>query len=440
MSFKLWLWSLLTGSKFKATLLEGERLIKEGRNVEALEVFRAVVKDRPTLPDGYHGLSRAYQAMGLRLEAGREATIADSLELLQHNPDDIEARLDLAEAFFDKDMFGWAASHIEHALKQKAVKNEVLLLASRIYRANRNYEKAAAVLRKALTREPMNGELHEKLAFTLRSANHTTEAVKAATIAKSLKTVQANPGDAALLDQAVRQLFSSGQKNMAHALVEDAVQANPGNAGIQRLYGEMQVAKRKPNEAVIALRKAVALDPSDMRAHRLLGGLYQNLGEMDKAHRHLKISQSMEEAKKAGDPLAAELATIQVLLESAQIEQAKERTQAMVHHYPEDWRAPFALGLCLQEEEKYQEALSAFNKARQMEPNEPAPVMSAAEVQSRMGNVMESLGDARKAVHLNPRDPEIRRSLAELLRRHGYTDQAIEEEDLAESLSNPSMN
>ena len=56
-------------------------------------------------------------------------------------------------------------------------------------------------------------------------------------------------------------------------------------------------------------------------------------------------------------------------------------------------------------------------------------------LQSDAGEVLEAVGEARKAVNLSPRDPEIRRVLAGILRTHGYTDQAIEEDELAEAFS-----
>jgi Flp pilus assembly protein TadD len=52
-----------------------------------------------------------------------------------------------------------------------------------------------------------------------------------------------------------------------------------------------------------------------------------------------------------------------------------------------------------------------------------------------MDDMIGAVSEARQAVALSPRDPEVRIALAEILRAHGYMDQAIEEEELAESLA-----
>lgn len=434
MGFKLWIWSLLTGSSFKASLMEGERLIKAKKNIEALDVFREVVSQYPTNPAGYIGLAKTYRAMGLRLEAGREATIADCLERIKDDPEDQEARLDIAEAYFDKDMFGWAATHIEQALKHKPIKDEILLLAARIFRANRNYSKAIAVLQSALKRKPLDADIYEKLAFNLRSANQTAEAVKAATIAKALKTINANPGDAQVLGEAVRQLASVGKTRLGAALVEGAAKGQANDPGMQRLFGEMQLSEHKFHDAILALRRTVQLDPTDIRAHRLLAKAYQSLGEIDKAQHHLATAENMNAAAQGGDQAGTALATVQMLLDTNDLAGAIQRTQAMAATHPQDWRSSYALGLCFMAQEKYAEAKAAFIKSKAAGPKQPGPVMGQAQAHSMLNESLEALGEARRAVHLDPRDAAVRRELAGILRKHGYIEQAVEEEDLADSL------
>lgn len=434
MGFNLWLWSLLTGSRLKAMLVEGDRLLSAGRNVEALEIFRNVVKNWPTRPEGYLGLSRTYQAMGLRPEAMREATIAECLEILKHNPDDGEARFELAKALYDKEMYGWAATHIDHALRIGPRKKELLLWAARIFRANRNFNKAAQVLRQALRRDPMDGDLYEQLAYCLKAAHRAGEALKAASIAKALKAVEAHPGDPNVLDQAIRQFLASGRKNMAMTLVEKALQRSPNQAGLHRLQGELLLSERRLDDAAQALRRAVQLDPADLRAHRLLAKTYQALGDMDKAQEHLKVALTMEKARKGGDPVATEMATIRLLLDSGRTDQAQRRCLALLKHYPDDWRAFYCQGQIHEHQEKYDKALKMYEKARQLAPKAPLPHMAVARIKSALGDTVEAVGEARRAVSLAPRDPEIRRELARILRNHGFMDQAIEEEEIADSL------
>ena len=96
------------------------------------------------------------------------------------------------------------------------------------------------------------------------------------------------------------------------------------------------------------------------------------------------------------------------------------------------------MGVTLRAQGKTREAIKQLQKAMTADSVAPEPHLELALLQSDAGEVLEAVGEARKAVNLSPRDPEIRRILANVLRTHGYTDQAVEEEELAEAFSSKS--
>lgn len=435
LGLRFWLWTLLTGSKLKAYLLEGRRLLSTERNISALNVYREVVGQWPSRPDGYLGLSLAYQAMGLRPEALREARIGESLSRLENNPDDLEPRLELAAALMEKEMHSRAAAHLDYALKLAPRKPEVLKLAAEAFRKNRNYTRAANVLAELVRQEPLEASHYEALAKNLGDAKITQQATKAGAMAEALKDVAKDPGNSEVVDRAMRQFMSSGHRQRALMLVENCLQGNEDKAGLHRLRGEILLEERQHAEAVAALSKAVALDPIDIKAHYLLGRAYQMEGDPQKAEQHLSLVSTMEAAKQSKDPLEVSAALVRVLIDSGNLEQARHKAEALYRDHPHDWRSTFILGMVLRAQGDRKEGIHKLRKAMHQNPLAPEPHLEMALLQSEAGEVLEAVGEARKAVNLSPRDPEIRRLMAGILRAHGYLDQALEEEELAEAFT-----
>ena len=434
MSFRVWLYRLLTGSHEKSLLMEGEQLLEDGHYLKAQEIYREIIETWPNEPLGYFGMSRVYEKMGLRPEAHREKAIGESLATLDEHPDDVPARLELAKALLEKEMYGWAAAHAEHALKIAPRKLEVLELASRAYAANRNYDKAAAVLGEWVRKEPLEAELYKKWAFALKNSRQTAEAVRAASMAKALDAVSKDPGNAIIVDQAVRQLLATGKRHLAIEMVERTLKGNPNRGALHRIRGELLLMDRNHKEAMLALRKAVELEPTDLKAHRFLSQAYAKEGFAEKAQQHDMLADTIEHAREGGDSLATEVAMVRLLIDSGQVKAAHKKADEIARTLPDDWRTPFCRGLVAKAHGKIKEAQNLFLQAKVMNSRAPDVHVEIAKMHSELGESMEAIGVARHAVSLSPRDPDIRRVLASILRQHNFMDQAIEEEDIADSL------
>ena len=438
MSLWFWLKTLLTGSRFKAMLLEGDRHLRRDKPMDALRVFRQVAETWPTVPEGYDGLSRTFLAMGFRAESQREASIAEALKASKDDPGNFNAQFDLARGFFEKELFGWAATHIENALGLRPGDREAQSLAAKIFRQNRNYSKAAQILRQALLREPFEWEHYEQLAFCLRAMGKPQEALKAASLAKLLKEVSADLLNPEPVAKAAYQFVNTSQPDLAEKLVEQALSLNPDQPELLRLKGELLVIDRKMKEAVEVLRRSVELDPTDTLAHKALAKAYHALGDKVQALKHLELAKTMEQAQQKGSRTENSLAAIKIYLESGQTKQAIAAHDDMKKRFPHDWRVPYARGLILRHQGEAEKALKAFQAASKAEAKEPRTYLAAAEVLSDMGRPRLAVAEARRAVDLAPRDVSIRHFLSGILKKHGFMEKAIEEEDIAASLSDES--
>jgi Flp pilus assembly protein TadD len=416
-------------------MYEGHRLLEEARYVSAQDVFRQIVEAWPNEPEGYFGMAQVYEKMGLRPEARREKIIGESLATLDDRPDDVNARLELSKALSEKNMHGWAAAHAQHALKQAPRKKEVLERAAKAFAANRNYDKAAAVLEELVRKDPLDAELYKKLAFSYKNSRQTSEAVRAASMAKALGAVSNDPGNALIVDQAVRQLLATGKRRLAVELVERSLKGNPTKAGLYRILGELLLMEHNSKDSMLALRKAVELEPTDLKAHRFLAQAYVKEGHHEKAHQHELLADTIERAREGGDRLATDVAMVRLLIDSGQVKAAEKKAFELTREGADDWRGPFCQAMVFKAQGKVKESMKQFLKAKVMNANSPIVHIELARMHSDMGETMEAIGEARLAVKLAPRDPDIRRAMAHILRTHNFMDQAIEEEDIADSLT-----
>lgn len=84
---------------------------------------------------------------------------------------------------------------------------------------------------------------------------------------------------------------------------------------------------------------------------------------------------------------------------------------------------------------KYSESLLDFDKARDLEPNNPFRYSSRAYVKSVSGDVDGAVKDYENAVHLDPEDAVSHNNLGLLLEKKGYKSQAQEQFQLADTNS-----
>ncbi|MDR2302651.1 MAG: tetratricopeptide repeat protein, partial [Deltaproteobacteria bacterium] len=97
-------------------LKRAQGLAAKGRYADAIKWFRDILYLRPLTVAAYDGLGRVYFRMGLTEEANREFTIADSLERLVNNRDDLDAACSLAKALLERKQAKMAISLLEPVL------------------------------------------------------------------------------------------------------------------------------------------------------------------------------------------------------------------------------------------------------------------------------------------------------------------------------------
>jgi tetratricopeptide (TPR) repeat protein len=435
MTWLISLWTLLTGSRQKAMLLEGRRLLHARRFSAALSVYRGLVNQWPELVDGYQGLAELFQEMGLADEARKQLAIVTALQTLRKKPDDIESHLRLAREFHETGNYKGALPHAEAALRHAPRNPEVIRLAAVVLRYNNQFRRALEVLDQGLALEPLAPDLYEQQTFNLRAMGKQVDAAKVANLARALRAVDKNPGDPEELEKAIYQLAVVGRRAQALPLVDKALAANPGIPGLFALRGELLLAEGQAQEALEALTQAVELDATDLKAQNLLAKAYSQTGNSEQAIWHSQLAKQIEAAKANPEHIETELGLVGVLLKSGQVKKAMARVEKLLPIYGGDWRCHYIMGLVRHAQGKRQEAMECLRKAVHMNDRSPEIFFAMARLQVEAGRMEDGLSQGRHAVSLAPRQLWVREEMASLLESMGLMDLAREERQLGEAIA-----
>jgi tetratricopeptide (TPR) repeat protein len=140
-------------------------------------------------------------------EAPADARTLELRARLAKNPDDYDARLELARhLLMQRDLMGvW--NETQYVLERQPAHPRALTYQSLVRLAMGQGDVAVAMLKQAIAAEPDLIEAHENLAFVYASLGRTTEAEAAVA-----ETARRSPADAQRLRQALAQLAQSRQQ------------------------------------------------------------------------------------------------------------------------------------------------------------------------------------------------------------------------------------
>ncbi len=150
--------------------LLGQLYADRGDDDKALEEYRAVAAANPELPDVHFWLGHLYWKHGDADHAFPELT-----QELQLDPDHPEANGELGAVLVAEDRAGEAIPHLESAIRSKPDLWPAYPQLGRAYAMEKNYVRAEAVLRRALTHDN-DGSTHYQLGLVLRSEGKSLEA------------------------------------------------------------------------------------------------------------------------------------------------------------------------------------------------------------------------------------------------------------------------
>jgi tetratricopeptide (TPR) repeat protein len=201
-----------------------------------------------------------------------------------------------------------------------------------------------------------------------------------------------------------------GGKDKAMAQAEEIAKISPPRGHYAR--ATIHLHEKDDEAAEQEIQQAIELDPTDTRSHHLLAAIFQERNETDKLtevlDRILKIDPE--------DGLAA-TGLCQYLIQKGEIERARELLSGVVERDSTDAIAHYLMAIaCFQSDENLAEGIGYMETSLALDTSRSAK--DRAKLYVRLGRVCEKTGDTeraaaeyRKALELNPKDKDAKKSL-----------------------------
>jgi tetratricopeptide (TPR) repeat protein len=212
----------------------------------------------------------------------------------------------------------------------------------------------------------------------------------------------------------VEDLVALGRTQEAMTRVEAALAAHPDAAGLYALKGRLHAARGETDAAGQAFEKGRELDPGLAQTLSGLASLAALVGETDRA-----VQLFDEAAAAAPDDASSAFAAAQLVLRAGRKAEAEERLRAIVRRHPGAVGARNDLAWLLAESERELEtALELAEEAARMDP-QPAILDTLGYVHLQRGEDAEALAAFRRSLEGEPNAPSVRYRLGLALARTG---------------------
>jgi Flp pilus assembly protein TadD len=199
------------------------------------------------------------------------------------------------------------------------------------------------------------------------------------------KVLEIDPGNLQALHDLGLLLKAQGHWEEAEQVLRRAATLAPENANVQQNFGSVLRLTGRTEEAIKALEKAVELDPGNPDHHHWLNELLWMQGDEN----FLK-SYNRAKNRNADNPgLSMQLAT--QLMYAGRLAEAEQELRNAVAKAPARFDLLMALGSVLHERENWDDALTQFETASSLSPNNPV-------ILDAMGMLLLGMGEARRGL------------------------------------------
>jgi tetratricopeptide (TPR) repeat protein len=280
--------------------------------------------------------------------------------------------------------------------------------------------------------------LYEDMAINAGRSDYATQAVEQYKLA-----LDADPNSRLLQDGLADLYFKIGRIREAITAAQDQVGKDPNDIEAHTLLGkvylrslgDMQNAQsgQMLQLAIGEYEKLAQLKPNDVETHLLLGQLYGLNHDSAKAEAQFKLAQGI-------DANSEEVALNMARLYSEQGD--PKRAADVLNAIPMDDRSPrieFALGASYEQLKKNKDAIAAYHRALDMEPDNLDTERGLANALLADGQLDEALKVLTGIVAAEPQDAQSQVHISEIQRRQGHYDEALKTLEKAKPLAPDSL-
>jgi len=274
-----------------AQMLGGMLAASQGHHLDAIQVYKDILVQKPGAAEALVAMARSYEAAGRRNEF---FTFLKSF--IQQNPRNIAAYNTLGLAYMAEKKWAEASKTLKEALKLDPKSTATYKLLASILIHQGKAADVAELYRKGLAVSPDNPELMLELAKYYDGAKDYPAAIAAYT---SLLDKYPNNDEAA--NNLAYLLVESGTApdSLERAVTLTERFKDAPNPSFLDTYGWVLFKSGKAAEAVEVLKKVVAAAPDNAEFHYHLGEAYYAAGDKNAAK--LALEKSLSLASKSGE-------------------------------------------------------------------------------------------------------------------------------------------
>lgn len=280
--------------------------------------------------------------------------------------------------------------------------------------------------------------LYEDMAVNAGRSDYATQAVEQYKLA-----LDADPNSRLLQDGLADLYFKIGRIREAVTAAQDQVTKNPDDVEAHTLLGKVYLRSlgdmQSPQSgqmlqlAIAEYEKLAQLKPDDVETHLLLGQLYGLNHDSVKAEAQFKAAQKI-------DSNSEEVALNMARLYSEQGE--AKRAADVLNAIPVDERSSrveFALGASYEQLKRNKDAVAAYHRALDIEPDNLDTERGLANALLADGQLNEALKVLNGIVAAEPQDAQSQIHISEIERRQGHYDDALKTLNKAKPLAPDSL-
>ena len=440
----------------------GILLVQTGKNADAAAEYQEAIRIDPQMEDAYRNLG-FLRWTERNLSQAREA-LGRAVEL---SPDDSFAHYYLGRVELDAQQFERAFHELDLSGQPLPAEPDFLIQVATGYAALGRHADARKVLEQ-LKNSRLNDAQSVGVASLLLSIHENSSAI---TILRALKANHgAGPAPWTQFDLALAYLLSGSYAEAAdealtyaravHAAGAESAEAwsligiakahlNHGEESVEALR---EAAKSAPHEeehwlnltrelmelsrfpeAVAETQNGLASNPQSYALRLRLGAAYLAAG------RYAESEAIFRDLVTAGDPLPlGYVGLAQVLLRTGRAEEAAAGLADAERKLGPKFLLSYFRGLALARAAKPEEALTAFQRAVQLDPNNSEAHANLGKTQLTLGRAKEAIPELLEALRLEPGNSQAKRLLSQAYRRAGDTRNAEKYADAsAESAAAP---
>ncbi len=363
--------------------------------------------------------------------------VAEANSILARDPDNLPARRllariyvrtlgDLSNTSGQRDTLAHATDQYREILRLDPTDTDAALWLARLYRLQNEQEKAEAVLRDLLVREPANENGVEQLTQLLLDEGKSQEAVSSL---QAILQRAPTPKLWELLGDAYNQIHDLPNAEQAYRKAADA---QPDDINHHKELAQTLLTEEKYPEALEQYQRLAQMDADDPDNYLRLAEIYRQLKQLDQAEQNVLLAKQRapnslevtyyqasiyQDEGRFDDSIRVLSDAVTAVKSESEFTPSRRRTLAILYQQ---------LGQLYRETSNYSAAVNTFEEMLRLgaEEDRRARVM-IIDTYREARDISKALEAARKAVDAYPKDRSILTSQALLFGENAQADLAV---------------